>query len=285
MDPLSSISLLNGVPSDLIPVMDRGFAYGHGVFETIRVWQARANLLNYHLDRLNCGMRRLQIPVAMETVEQQFRQLLAMAAQRQLREGVAKITVTAGVGGRGYAQPTQASPNIIMQWHPLPQVSEVAVREGVRVKLCNYRLPKNPVLAGIKHLNRLDQVLARAEVDDDFQEGILLDWNDRVIECVSSNVFVRIGDRLLTPTLENCGVAGVMRRLIIEKLCPESGLLSEQQNITLDQLKQASEVFICNSLCGIFPVFEIFPLVSLPLGGWTRHLQNALKKELPCYEI
>ena len=279
------ISLVNGVPTDLICIADRGLAYGHGVFETVRVHRAQPNLLDYHLERLTCGAKRLQIPIVADVVVRQLEQLLELAAARQWRDGVAKIVVTAGAGGRGYAAPNQVTANIVVQWHPLPEISQGAVRDGVRLKLCSYRLPKNPPLAGLKHLNRLDQVIARAELEDGFQEGLLLDADDRVIEGVSSNVFVRIGGQLVTPLLDNCGVAGVMRRMVVEKLCPALNLPCVQRSIMADELKRADEMFICNSLCGIYPVSEVVPLTAFAIGEWTRNLQSALQRELPCYAI
>lgn len=285
MNQPTPICLVNGVLTDQLSVMDRGFAYGHGVFETIRIAQAQANLLGFHLDRLQLGATRLNISIDVHTVKCQLEYLLALASERQWRDGVVKIMVTAGGGGRGYAMPELCVATIVLQWHPLPQVQPDIAKHGIRLKLCAYHLPHNPELAGIKHLNRLDQVIARRELGAEFHEGLLLDCHRRVIEGVSSNVFIRIQDRLFTPKLDNCGVAGVMRRMVIEKLCPALGLSCTQQEILLDDLTQSDEIFICNSLCGIYPVIEVSPLASFAVGEWTRSLQMELARHLPCYSI
>ena len=215
MSDASQISWLNGEPVSAVPALDRGLAYGQGVFETIRVFEGKAPLLDYHLQRLAQGMQALLISGDSGVIGDQLSHFLS----KQEANGIAKVIVTAGVGGRGYQQPEQAQANVILQWHPLPS----AVQTPLTVRICDYQLPESPMLAGIKHLNRLDQILARAEWSDPaIHEGIVLDQQQRVIEAITSNIFVRIGDCWLTPTLTRCGVAGVMRRLVIERLCPRA---------------------------------------------------------------
>jgi 4-amino-4-deoxychorismate lyase len=243
-------SRINGVAGDCVDASDRGLLYGDGLFETMAVRNGRVSSWARHMARLLAGCERLGIPVV-DTVQlaHEADELLADAGH-----GVLKVIVTRGSGGRGYRVPETVVPRRILQLHPWPDFPPAAGEAGVAVRLCTTRLCHNPLLAGIKHLNRLEQVLARREWDDpQIGEGLLLDVDGRLVEGTMSNLFLVRGQSLLTPDLRRCGVAGIMRSVILEQ--------AEQQSLTADiralysvDLLEADEVFLCNSIIGIWPV-------------------------------
>ncbi|WP_028239988.1 aminodeoxychorismate lyase [Stutzerimonas azotifigens] len=263
---------IDGLPASQVAVLDRGLAYGDGLFETIRVIDGRPLRLERHLARLGEGCKRLALPVDMETVGAE---LNAFAAA--LGEGVAKLIVTRGAGQRGYAFPQPARPSRMLIGGPQPHYPAENAEQGVRLFPCRLRLAEQPALAGLKHLNRLEQVLARAEWSDpSFAEGLLRDGAGRLVEGVFSNLFLISGRRLLTPALDRCGVAGVMRAELLELAGP-AGLEAVVSDLGPDALEGADEVFVCNSQYGIWPVVAC-DVLSWPVGPLTRKLQALLAK-------
>ena len=263
-----TLSWVDGQPADGLSIHDRGLAYGDGLFETIKVIRGRPELLDRHLERLELGCRRLAIPCDLEALREQL-----MAFSVQLGEGVAKLIVSRGDGVRGYAQPDPVVPRTMILGSPSPQYSNVHAEQGVHLYSCSTRLAEQPILAGLKHLNRLEQVLARAEWQDPaFSEGLMRDMAGRVIEGVFSNLFVVEADKLLTPSLERCGVAGVMREEILHR-AKRAGVETQVIDISLERLLCADEVFICNSLYGVWPVRQIETSVW-SVGPLTRKLQR-----------
>ena len=285
------ICFLNGESTNLISVSDRGLCYGHGLFETVRLSDTLMPLWDYHHLRLRKGANSLSISLDDHLLQGYMDQLIANCPDN----GIVKIMITAGSGSRGYRL-SDTNPNYLCQWFPLPDFPNNYQRCGVTLKLCQHRLASSPQLAGIKHLNRLDQVIARSEWSDEYEEGLMLDQQGNVIEAVSGNLFFYRDGSWFTPKLDQCGVVGVMRQYIMEELCNvSSGSLSkiEEANCSLDDLLSADEVFICNSVNGIWPVLSLENLVpeipalenqsSCPLGQQTLALQAALYKALPAY--
>jgi len=242
--------VINGQATDGISSLDRGLLYGDGVFETIAVEAGQPRFWLRHLARLSSGCERLGIP------QPEGRRLLeeSLAVISGIARGVLKIIVTRGCAGRGYRPATDAIPTRIIQLHPWPDYPETCSGSGVRVRLCRQRLGHNPALAGIKHLNRLEQVLARGEWDDPgILEGLLLDGDDRLVEGTMGNLFL-IRDRvLMTPDLSRCGVAGILRSVVME-LAAKVPMPVEVRALGLDDLQKADEVFLTNSIIGIWPV-------------------------------
>ena len=268
---------VNGLPAEHLSLVDRGIAYGHGVFETICVIARKPQLLSLHLERLTSGCQRLYIPLEENQVKSQVSKFLESITSD--RDGILKIIVTAGSGGRGYGMPTEVEPSIILLWFNRPPSQEINSTNGISVNLCETRLARQPRLAGLKHLNRLEQVLARQELNrlgDSVSEGIMLDTEGSVIEGIMSNLFMVRQGVLITPELVNAGVAGVMREFILSNA--EQMLTTVQiQDVTLENLKVADEVFVCNSLIGIWPVVKLIGCgepVSWPCGDVTRRLQE-----------
>lgn len=252
--PLISI---NGVLGAALSPLDRGFAYGDGIFETCRCKNGVIPLWRYHLERLLQSADRLKIAVDEDLLTHYRDDLLAQADAQGITSAVLKITVTRGVGGRGYRMPDAPVSTYCLGLFACDPLQSQKYLEGVSTRICNLRLAQNPALAGMKHLNRLEQILARAEWQDEFAEGLLLDIEDRVVEGTLSNVFVVKGGQLYSPDLSLAGVAGVMRRVIIERIAPALGLSCQIKHFKLDFLSDADEIFLCNSVFGIWPVNRI----------------------------
>jgi len=239
--------LINGLPATTIAVSDRGLAYGDGLFETVRFNQRRLVLWPGHLARLRRGCEKLQLTLDTAALEHELTRALALATTDN---GVLKLIVTRGTGGRGY-RASRAPATRIITTHPLPDYSGLAVDTGIRAFLCTQRLAPQPALAGLKHLNRLEQVLASLEwPDNSFHEGLMLDLGGNVIEGTRSNVFIAAAGRLVTPALDQCGIDGVLAAALLTHF----GTLATSARISLEQLCRAEEVFFCNSVFGIWPL-------------------------------
>lgn len=249
--PLISV---NGVFDAAISPLDRGFAYGDGVFETCRYSHGSIPLWDYHCERLVRSAERLNIPLNEKLLACYLDSMLGFLKDGQIEHAVIKVTLTRGVGGRGYRLPDNVSPTYCIGVFPGNQLQTEQYCNGVAVRICNLRLSQTPALGGMKHLNRLEHILARAEWQDEFAEGLLMDAQDRVIEATVSNLFAVKHNQLFTPGLSTAGVAGIMRRTIIEKLAPTVGLDCHVLDIGLDFLFAADEIFLCNSVYGIWPV-------------------------------
>jgi 4-amino-4-deoxychorismate lyase len=268
--------LVNGVYREHIEISDRGFQYGDGLFETIAVINGQPAFLDRHLDRLNAGCRRLYIPfpgVELLTLE-------AQKLSQHSSKAVLKLILTRGSGGRGYRQPDMIQTTRILSLHPFPDYPDSYKEQGIVVRICDTRLGLNPALAGIKHLNRLEQILARAEwTDPTIQEGIMLDINDHVIEGIMTNLFYLKNNTLYTSSLIQSGVAGIMRSIIIT-LSSDHDLSVIEHTFTKDELLSADEVFVCNSIIGIWPIKQIantyfsVGLITRQLQSWIAQFQN-----------
>ena len=271
--------LVNGVETDCIPVNDRGFQYGDGVFETIEVSAGRPIFLTQHLARLSESCVRLKIPKP--DTDQLTDEVCHIC--KQANQAVAKIIITRGVGGRGYRQPEMIQPTRVISLHPFPDYPQTYSEQGINARFCSARLGLNPMLAGIKHLNRLEQIMARAEWDDNtIQEGIMLDVNNRIIEGTMTNLFYVKNNVTYTSALQFAGVAGVVRG-IVKELLKESYLTLVEHEFGKKTLYAADEVFVCNSIIGVWPVKQIGN-VHFAVGKLTRQLQDWLtqlkKREL-----
>lgn len=248
--------LINGERRNDISASDRGLSYGDGLFETIRLHCGKAVLMDRHLKRLCQGLERLRIPLDPALLLQD----LATFKQDFPASGVLKIIVTRGSGGRGYQSPAEPVPTRIMSIHPLPDLPSSIDEQGVDIFLCRQTLASQPSLAGLKHLNRLEQVLASLEwpTQENCFEGLMLDMTGNPIEGTKSNVFWAQNGRLFTPDLSYCGVAGVMRAFLLDKfkaLSPQQPPLVDR--FSLQELLSAEEVFITNSVFGVVPVKQL----------------------------
>nr|VFJ50812.1 MAG: aminodeoxychorismate lyase apoprotein [Candidatus Kentron sp. DK] len=264
--------LINGQPADTIPIADRGFQYGDGVFETLAVERGAPLCLTAHLKRLTCGCQRLAILAPDSVLLRE--EIKAVTAS--LDRGVLKIIITRGSGGRGYAPMVTGPATRIVaglngSGHPLEYREQ-----GIEAFLCRMRLARNPALAGIKHLNRLEQVLGRGECQTrGIPEGIMMDTEGNLIEGTMSNLFLVRGQELITPDLFHSGIRGIVRDRII-KLARAGGRFRVRESVFgASALEEADEVFFCNSLIGIWPVRR-YRTITFSLGPATRYLQEAL---------
>ena len=244
--------LVNGHADGRLDPLDRGLRYGDGLFETMAVQDGRARFAAWHLARLLDGARRLALPLP----DQQL-MLGQIAAAWPGGRGVVKLIWTRGAAGRGYRPPAHGVSTCIVAGFDWPVWPPGAWSDGVRLRYCRTRLGCNPVLAGIKHLNRLEQVLARAEWDDEsVAEGLMLDDRDHVISGTQTNLFAVIAGQIVTPALHQCGVAGVMRRAFCAWAAEHASAVIER-SLLPDEFETASEIFVTNALIGAWPVREL----------------------------
>jgi len=264
-------ALVNGLPADTVSVADRGLHYGDGLFETLAVRRGAAEFARYHIERLVRGCAVLGLPPPDARLLE--REIVDSAST--MREGVLKLMVTRGSAGRGYRPPPDAAPTRVLLGYDFPAHPAEWSEEGVRVRVCETRLPRNRRLAGLKHLNRLDQVLARAEWSDpDVAEGLMLDDDDHVVCATSANLFVASSGGVVTPSLGEAGIAGVMRRVLME-IAAREGIVVVERPLALAELRDASELLLSNSLIGLWRVREIEGRVLLEDSLW-RQLRTAL---------
>ncbi|HSB96255.1 MAG TPA: aminodeoxychorismate lyase [Spongiibacteraceae bacterium] len=246
------IALLNGRSTSAVPVVDRGLAYGDGLFETIKVVDGHAQFLTEHLARLSRDCRRLAMQLDLASLRTEIARISATAD-----EGILKLIITRGATMRGYQASPSASAQRLLIFFPQHFPPLDALPSGVQVRLCRQRLAEQPSLAGMKHLNRLEQVMARGEWSDPaIAEGLMMDRCSRLIEGVASNLFLVRTGTVYTPCLHRCGVAGVIRDLVLNKMAPDCAPVLEA-DLILDDLYAADEVFLSNSLIGIMPVLKI----------------------------
>ena len=228
---------------------DRGLAYGDGLFETMSVRGSQIQRLPLHLDRLRLGCERLALPMP-DAAELDAR---IAAAAANIDRGHLKLILTRGPGPRGYAPPATAVPTVILlagsqTAAPPPSITAVFLQQVVG---------ENVKLAGIKHLNRLEQVLGRVELSAlDADEGLMLSTSGALIGGTSRNLFARFGARLETPALDRAGIAGVMRRAVLERSA-ELGIETLERAILPADLAHADEIFMTNALVGTKVVFDL----------------------------
>lgn len=245
--------LVNGKHCSQISIRDRGLLYGDGVFRTLRAVKGQVLHWTLHYRKLHddCTVLGMTCPEEQVLVAE-LKELLA-----QHTDGVVKLVVTRGEGARGYAPPVRARPAHIWDVSPLPDYPAEWCSDGIKLHVCRLRLSHQPQLAGIKHLNRLENVLAAAEWSGaDSAEGLLLDRDDHVIEGTRSNLFMVRDAMLHTPDLSLCGVAGVQRERVL-KWAAKHDMTCQVVQFGLDELMDADEIFLVNSIIGLWPVREL----------------------------
>ncbi|HEX7338562.1 MAG TPA: aminodeoxychorismate lyase [Rhodanobacteraceae bacterium] len=258
--------LVNGVAATSVPADDRGLRYGDGLFETLWLHAGRVPLWERHMARLQHGCERLGF-VAPDA-DTLWRETLQAATG--LTTAVVRITVTRGCGRRGYAPPPVPEPMRMVSAASASHWPDDWYHAGIAMHLCGMRLAIQPALAGLKHLNRLEQVLARSEwTDPTIAEGLMLDLEDRVACATSANVFALIDGRLYTPPVTRCGVAGTARAQLLEQY-PDTVVA----DLTLHDLQAADGVFLTNAVRGIVPVRQLADHVW-PIPPALHRLQHA----------
>jgi 4-amino-4-deoxychorismate lyase len=257
---------------DALDPADRGLAYGDGLFETARVHDGLVVWWPAHLARLSEGAARLRIP--MPDVAWLASQLAGFTARAPAR-AVLKLVLTRGVGGRGYAAPGEVEPTLALSLHAAPARADAPLT----LRWCDTHLAIQPALAGLKHLNRLEQVLARAEwADPEIHEGLMLDTEGRLGCATAANVFALRDGRWLTPPVHRRGVAGVARAWV---LAHEPA--AAEAELTRAQVESADALFLCNAVRGILPVGRLGD------RSWAPHpalaaLQRRLGRSEPAFD-
>ena len=278
--------LINGSFNQVISPLDRGFAYGDGVFRTIKMVGGIPEHWPQHYQKLvaDCAAINIVCPSA-ELLMSDLSQLFADDAKTEKQAAVAKIIITRGEGNRGYAPPAITAPMRVVTKSAMPIYPEERFEQGVTLTVCETRLAAQPKLAGIKHLNRLENVLARMEwagidTSADIADGIMLDAQGNVIECTAANIFARFSNTLITPSLQQCGIAGITRQRIID-LATTLKLKIAVETFDLDKLLIADEVIICSSLYGSWQVRNIqeksIKTAGLSQEGLAANIRAALK--------
>ncbi|MEO8672306.1 MAG: aminodeoxychorismate lyase [Tahibacter sp.] len=259
---MTTRTMVNGDVDSAISPLDRGHAYGDGIFETILFVNGVAPFWLRHMARLRLGCERLGLPLPdVSTLSNECAQ-----ATTGIARAIVRISWTRGVGERGYAVSQPVLPTrVVVASAALPLPADW-YRDGIRLRCCTLRLAAQPVLAGIKHCNRLEQVLARSEWSNPaIAEGLMFDVEDRVIGATAANVFALIDGKLATPALDRNGVAGVVRAEIL------ANRAVQVRDISRTELMQADEIFLTSALRGVLPVAAI-ETRTFAIGAATRDL-------------
>lgn len=263
--------LLNGVPADSIGLTDRSFQYGDGCFTTMLTRHGVIEHWPMHIERMNACLEVLQIAKPDWTLVHQW---LLSVAQPAPKAGL-KLHISRGEGGRGYSPTQVTSPNVTISDFNYPAHYEQWRCKGVALGVCDARLGHNPLLAGHKHNNRLEQVMLKAEMEQrGFEDGLALDLDGRVIETTMANLFWVNDQTLYTPDLSRCGVAGVMRRVVL-KVAEQQGIPVNVGDYQLSEVMNADEMFIVNSLLGVAPIRQV-EQNDFDIGTITTRIQELI---------
>lgn len=274
-DGLPDEAWIDGIPGSAISALDRGLHYGDGLFETMACLGGRVRFLEMHLERLAAGCARLSLPMPDPAGLR-----AELAAACPAGDAVLKLIVTRGAGGRGYAPPGAAAPSrVLLRYGWTPDPPQWA-GEGVVVGWSSVRLAEQPLLAGLKHLNRLEQVLARARLHDDAQasagtaaQELLMATDDGAVICgTMSNVFIVHEQQLFTPRVDRAGVAGVLRA-VIRREADRIGLRCAEERLEHARIEAADELFLTNARVGVWPVRQL-GRQTFAVGSITRELQR-----------
>ncbi|WP_045394290.1 aminodeoxychorismate lyase [Vibrio rotiferianus] len=266
---------VNGLPQTHVSLGDRSFQYGDGCFTTIKTKYGQLEHWQAHIERMQACLKTLQIPFP------DWNTVFDWAMLAVLNDEAAgiKIHISRGCGGRGYSPSGIDGPVVTISNFAFPFHYALWQENGVQLGICETRLGIQPLLAGHKHNNRIEQVLAKAEIDgSEFADAVTLNVQNHVIETTMANLFWVNDKRVYTPDLSLSGVAGVMRRKVLEFLQAE-GYPVKVAQFTLADLLDAEEVWMCNSLLGVTPVSGISTpenKIELPIGKLTRRLQRNL---------
>jgi 4-amino-4-deoxychorismate lyase len=269
--------LINGKPGDQVPFTDRGLQYGDGLFETLAVMQGSPCLWQRHMARLSRGETALGLPPCDKQLLEQ--EVLEICAEHD--QVVLKIILTRGSGGRGYTPPSPCSPRRLVSIHPWPDYPQTWYTQGIHLEICHTRIGRNSQLAGYKHLNRLEQVLARRECQEaSLVEGLMMDEREQVICGTQSNLFMLRDDTIYTPDLSFSGIAGVVRELVIE-IAQQLSIPLVIADLDRNRLIHADAMFVTNSVMGFCPVASLetrqFDLDKIP-HELRRRVHNACRR-------
>lgn len=263
---------VNGESTDYVSVTDRSFQYGDGCFTTMLTCNGDIQHWAFHVDRMDACLKLLEIHSPDWNKIYADLKHVALSSEKA---GL-KLHISRGEGGRGYSPSSVDTPNITVSQFSFPNHYESLQRNGVALGVCCKQLGHNPMLAGHKHNNRLEQVLLKSEMDKrGFADGISLDIEDNVIETTMANLFWLSDNMIYTPSLDKAGVAGVMRRVVLDML-PSIGFEVKVGEFKLEQVLDAEELFITNSILNIAPVTKVEDR-CYAIGKVTRRIQEYFK--------
>lgn len=263
---------INGISAEYISVLDRGFHYGDGLFETIACTERKLQFWDEHISRIHDGAKALNIESPSSATL--LSDISRLISDRQSNH-VVKIMLTRGKSDRGYKYPGSQNITRVVFVNDWPDHLDMS-KKGARLCFCKHPISINPMLSGIKHLNRLDNILARNEWNDEFHEGLMSDVNGNIIEGTMSNVFGIRNGALYTPSLDQSGVSGVIRKQIID-IAKTLNIPLHISHLSKNDICSMDEVFITNSIIGLWPVSMIND-VSFKLGDTTRVFYKELQK-------
>ncbi|MBD1557952.1 aminodeoxychorismate lyase [Vibrio sp. S9_S30] len=262
--------LVNGRPQELLSVFDRSFQYGDGCFSTLLTCKKQIQAWNYHKERLASCLTILRIPAP------NWEEVYAWCNKVALDEEKAglKIHISRGTGGRGYGIAGASAPTVTISAFDYPRHYNDWITQGVSLGICETRLGHQPMLAGLKHNNRLEQVLVKAEIEQNgWSDAIVCDFEGNVVETSVANLFwVDPEFRLCTPKLNFSGVAGIMRQQVIEEAIAKKMTLIERA-FSMEELLNAKEVFMTNALLQVCPITRI-DKSHFKIGSLTKTFQE-----------
>ena len=245
-DPFMKFCLVNGIQQNHINIENRGLAYGDGLFTTAKILNGNVQHLTAHIERLIFGCEK--IGINSPSFDELKSQLVSIAKNYSL--AVLKVMVLASSGGRGYARSKSNSHDLIIMVHDYPKHYDDLAHTGISLGISKQKIGLNPMLAGLKHLNRLEQVLLRQELSARDEDDLLVtNVNHEVIEAISANLFFFLDEKLYTPDVTISGVNGIMRQAILHRY-PETIVKS----VSITEIAQAQTMFICNCVMGIVPI-------------------------------
>ena len=268
---------INGKLTNKISIEDRAVQYGDGVFETIAAKDRSLAFWKEHYQRLNKGCKILKIKCPSELFLR--KEINKFIKKTKKNKFILKIIISRGIGGRGYNPPRNSKPTRILGIYDWPNYLEKNFTKGIMMDVCKTRISAQPFLSQIKHLNRLEQIIARSEWQNkSISESIMLDLNDNVIEGTMSNIFGIKKNIFYTPIIENSGVEGIMRGVIL-KLLKKNKKKYVIKKITLKEFLKFDEVFVCNSIFGIWPVIKVSKK-KFSFGEKTKKIINLLSDKI-----
>ena len=258
------ISLINGEFSNHVSVIDRGLSYGDGLFETMS-WSylkdkkiLGVEFWERHLERIKkgCSITKIKLPPT-KILKNYKEKILRECLRKGIKNGVLKILITRGVGGRGYKFEKDISPTIIFLSFPSRKIDKDILNTGVKLRFCEFPMFENSILAGFKHLNRIDSVMARSEwEDDEFFDGVMLDNSENIIDGTMTNLFFSKDRVLYTPMIKNSGIRGIMRQVVIDNAKLFYNDICEIE-IKKNTISRFDEMFVTNSVIKILPVAHL----------------------------
>ena len=257
------VSLINGEFSNHVSVIDRGLSYGDGLFETMS-WSylddekfVGVEFWDRHIERIKqgCSITKIKFP-STEILRNYKEKILNECLKKGIKNGVLKILITRGVGGRGYKFEREIVPTVIFLSFPSREINKKTLNTGVKLRFCEFPIFENLMLAGLKHLNRMDSVMARSEWDDEFFDGVMLDNSGNIIDGTMTNVFFSRNKVLYTPIIKKSGINGIMRQVVIDNA---KSFFKEVREIEIKKktISTFDEMFVTNSVIKILPVTHL----------------------------